>query len=69
MKPRYGQKWKKYFSIFYPTYKERWLECFEDHEDEYEKIYNATWYCLEFPEGNHFEGVPEIVMREVFVLE
>jgi len=24
---------------------------------------------LEFPEGNHFEGVPEIVMREVFVLE
>ena len=46
--------------------KEQWLEGFEDDKEEYDELYNDTWYCLEFPEENRYEWIPEVVMIEVF---
>lgn len=46
--------------------KEQWLEGFEDDKDEYDKLYNDTWYCLDFPEEVHFEWIPGVVMKEAF---
>ena len=46
--------------------KEQWLEGFEDDQKEYKKLYNDTWYCLDFPEKDHYEWVPEVVMKEAF---
>ena len=45
--------------------KEQWLEGFEDDKKEYDKLYNETWYCLEFPERKHFEWIPKEVMEDV----
>ena len=30
---------------------------------EYNKLYNDTWYCLEFPEENIYEWILEVVMK------
>lgn len=46
--------------------KEQWIEGFEDDEEEYNKLYNDTWYCLDFPEEGHYEWIPEVVMNEAF---
>jgi len=46
--------------------KEQWVEGFEDDKEEYDKLYNDTWYCLEFPEENKCEWIPEVVVKEVF---
>ena len=46
--------------------KEQWLEGFEDDKKEYEKLYNDKWYCLKFPQKNHYEWIPEIIMKDVF---
>ena len=46
--------------------KEQWLEGFEDDKMEYDKLYNDIWYCLDFPEENRYEWIPEVVMKDVF---
>ena len=46
--------------------KEQWLEGYEDDEEEYRKLYKGIWYYLEFPEDDHYEWIPEIVMAEAF---
>jgi len=46
--------------------KEQWLEGFENDKEEYDKLYNSNWYCLKFSEKDHYEWVPEIVMKEAF---
>ena len=45
--------------------KEQWLEGYEGEED-YKKIYEGLWFYLEFPEEDHFEWIPEVVMEDVF---
>ena len=45
--------------------KEQWLEGYEGDED-YKKVYEGLWYYLEFPEEDHFEWIPEVVMEDVF---
>lgn len=45
---------------------EQWLEGYEDDEEEYDKLYKETWFCLEFPEGDHFEWIPKSVIKDVF---
>ena len=45
--------------------KEHWLEGYKGDE-EYKKVYEGIWYYLEFPEEDHFEWIPEVVMEEVF---
>lgn len=44
----------------------KWLEGFKDGKEEYDKLFNGSWYYLEFPEGDHYEWVPEGVMEEAF---
>ena len=45
--------------------KEQWLEGYEEDE-VYKSTYEGIWYYLEFPKENHFEWIPEVVMKDVF---
>ena len=47
----------------------KWLEGFEDGKEEYDKLFNGNWYYLKFPEGDHYEWVPENVMEDAFDLK
>ena len=48
--------------------KEQWLEGVEDNEEKYNELYEGIWYYLEFPGEEHYEWIPECVIKEVLYL-